>query len=76
MACTRARLTWTHSLSMTRCPLASRVSRAHAVTSRSAVRIGAAEVSATRSWLSWLVISGQPPFSAPTRDDAGTRTSE
>ena len=45
-------------------------------TSRRAERIGAAEVSATRSWLSWLVISGQPWFSAPTRAAAGTRTSE
>ena len=37
---------------------------------------GAAEVSATRSWLSWLVISGQPRFSSPTSSVAGTRTEE
>ena len=49
LACTRARVSWTHSASMTRWPLASLVARAHAHTSRSAVRIGAAEVRATRS---------------------------
>ena len=32
---------------------------------------GAAEVSATRSWLSWLVISAQPPLSSPTRLSVG-----
>ncbi len=35
----------------------------------------AEEVSATRSWLSWLVISAQPPFTSPTRLETGTRTS-
>ena len=75
LACTRARLSCTHSASMTRPPLASFVARAHSVTSRSARSTGAGEVSATRSWLSWLVISGQPWFSAPTRAEAGTRTS-
>src|SRR5262249_10010336 len=30
--------------------------------------------SMTRSWLSWVVISRQPSFSAPTRIRAGTRT--
>ncbi len=30
---------------------------------------------ATRSWLSWLVISFHPWFSSPTRLAAGTRTS-
>ena len=30
--------------------------------------------SITRSWLSWVVISLQPPFSSPTSMEAGTRT--
>ena len=30
---------------------------------------------ATRSWLSWLVMSDQPLFSPPTRLAAGMRTS-
>ena len=33
------------------------------------------EQSVTRSWLSWLVMRPQPPFSSPTRYLAGTRTS-
>ena len=74
LACTRARLSRTHSASMTRRPSASFASRAHSRTEASAESTGAAEVSATRSWLSWLVISGQPWFSAPTRADSGTRT--
>ena len=67
LACTRARLSWTHSESMTRRPSPSLVDRAQSVTSASADMTGAAEVSATRSWLSWLVISGQPLCSSPTR---------
>ena len=76
LACTRARLSRTHSASITRSPPASRVDAAQSRTSASADITGAAEVSATRSWLSWLVISGQPRFSSPTRDDKGTRTEE
>ena len=76
LACTRARLSCTHSASITRRPSARRTEAAQSRTSASAVITGAAEVSATRSWLSWLVISGQPPFSSPTRDDTGTRTPE
>ena len=72
LACTRARCSRTHSWSM------APVSVGHAGALRHAhlVRItGADDVSATRSWLSWLVISGQPAFSSATRADAGTRTS-
>jgi hypothetical protein len=60
---------------MTRRPSGSSVAAAQSRTSRSARRTGAAEVSATRSWLSWLVIRAQPWFSAPTSASAGTRTS-
>ena len=74
-ACTRARWCCTHSWSITRRPSVSRVRCAQSRTSRSASCSGAAEVSATRSWLSWLVISGHPSFSVPTSADAGTRTS-
>ncbi len=76
LACTRARLSCTHWSSMTRRPLASVVDAAQSRTSASAAMTGAAEVSATRSWLSWLVISGQPRFSSPTSEDTGTRTPE
>ena len=80
MACTRARFSCTHSASITRCPglptLASLADAAQSRTSARADITGAAEVSATRSWLSWLVISGQPPFSSPTSSVAGTRTEE
>jgi hypothetical protein len=76
LACTRARLSCTHSASITRCPLASLVDAAHSRTAASADITGAAEVSATRSWLSWLVISGQPWFSSPTSEETGTRTDE
>ena len=76
LACTRARFSCTHSASITRCPLASLADAAQSRTSASADITGAAEVSATRSWLSWLVISGQPRFSSPTSSVAGTRTEE
>jgi hypothetical protein len=76
LACTRAGFSCTHSASITRRPLASRVDAAQSRTSASADITGAAEVSATRSWLSWLVISGQPRFSSPTLDETGTRTDE
>ena len=57
-------------------PSASLVADAQSRTDASAESTGAAEVSATRSWLSWLVISGQPWFSSPTSEEAGTRTDE
>jgi hypothetical protein len=76
LACTRARLTRTHSASITRRPSAVFAAHAHSRTDASAASTGAAEVSATRSWLSWLVISGQPWFSAPTSAEDGTRTEE
>ena len=76
MACTRARLSRTHSASITRRPSASLASRAHSRTDASAESTGAADVSATRSWLSWLVISGQPWFSSPTSEETGTLTDE
>ena len=60
LACTRARWSRTHSASITRSPDGSTVLQAQSRTSASAVSTGAAEVSATRSWLSWLVISAQP----------------
>jgi hypothetical protein len=59
-----------------RCPRASRVDAAQSRTSASAACTGAAEASATRSWLSWLVISAHPWFSTPTTDQRGTRTDE
>ena len=65
----------THSVSMTRLPSGFLVCWAHSRTSFSDSVSGADEVSETRSWLSWLVISGQPPLSSPTRLAAGTRTS-
>ena len=49
LACTRARLSRTHSASITRRPSASFASRAHSRTDASAESTGAAEVSATRS---------------------------
>jgi hypothetical protein len=67
--------TCTHSASITREPSGFFVSCAHLRTSATACTRGADDVSATRSWLSWLVISGQPPLSSPTRFPAGTRTS-
>ena len=76
LACTRARFSRTHSASITRSPLASLADAAQSRTSASAAITGAAEVSATRSWLSWLVISGQPRFSSPTSEETGTRTPE
>ncbi len=76
LACTRARLSRTHSASITRRPSASFVAPAHSRTAASAACTGAAEVRATRSWLSWLVISGHPWFSEPTKAEAGTRTDE
>jgi hypothetical protein len=76
LACTRARCSCTHSASITRCPPASLADAAQSRTSASADITGAAEVSATRSWLSWLVISGQPRFSSPTSAETGTRTEE
>ena len=75
-ACTRARLSRTHSASITRRPSASFADDSHSRTDASADITGAAEVSATRSWLSWLVISDQPRFSSPTTEAAGTRTEE
>ena len=67
LACTRARLSCTHSESISRLPWTSLVFCAHSRTPLSAEKIGCAETSATRSWLSWLVTSFQPPFSSPTR---------
>ena len=75
LACTRARLSCTHSESISRAPRASLVFCAHSRTWVSAVKIGCADTSATRSWLSWLVTSFQPAFSSPTRLPTGTRTS-
>src|SRR5690606_25618665 len=74
-ACTRARLARTQGVSMTRSPDGVLVSWAQRVVSRSAVWIGAALQRATRSLLSWLVTSGQPPPRSPTNADVGTRTS-
>ena len=76
LACTRARWSRTHSAAITRRPSASLVADAQSRTDASADSTGAAEVRATRSWLSWLVISGQPRFSSPTSEEAGTRTDE
>ena len=75
LACTRARLSCTHSESISRFPWTSLVFCAHSRTPSSATKIGCAETSATRSWLSWLVTSFHPPFSSPTRLVVGTRTS-
>src|SRR5699024_8844063 len=64
MAWTRARCARTHSLSIT-APLPAiptsdaRVSRAQASTCRSEAWSGPAEVSATRSWLSWPLMTNQ-----------------
>ena len=74
-ACARPSAICTHSVSITREPSGFLVCCAHSRTSLSDIVSGADEVSETRSWLSWLVISGQPPFSSPTRLPAGTRTS-
>ncbi|COZ03408.1 Uncharacterised protein [Mycobacterium tuberculosis] len=76
MACTRARLSCTHSESISLVPPASLVFCAHSRTSRRHPKIGAGDTRATRSWLSWLVTSFQPAFSSPTRLATGTRTSE
>ena len=74
-AWTRARLTCTHSWSITRRPSASLVSCAHRRTSLYGCSSSPDEQIVTRSWLSWLVISVQPLFSPPTRLSADTRTS-
>ncbi len=75
LAWTHARFCCTHGWSTTRVPSASTVCCAQRrVSSRPRSMIPELH-NVTRSWLSWLVIRPQPPFSSPTKLSYGTRTS-
>src|SRR5579862_2089479 len=75
LACTSARLSWTHSWSITRRPSGSLECCAHSWTWRSEWETPAEEHSATRSRLSWPVISFHPSFSGPMRLPIGSFSS-